>query len=127
VTDGSAAVDLEKLVDCLAHFFLQSQALLGVALEVQDAINALLQRAPAQRVFTAADLDVHVLLQGSEARRLPHLLDELESLLGFQAVVTRDGVHIHRPQHLRTQTACARPPEFADTGSADNRALCTSL
>jgi hypothetical protein len=126
-TDGSAAADIEKLVDCLAHFFLQSQALLGVALEVQGAINALLQRAPAQRTFTAADLDVHVLLQGSEARRLPHLLDELESLLGFQAVVTRDGVTINSPQHLRTQTACARPTEFADTGSADSRALCTSL
>ncbi len=119
--------DVEQLVTCLAHFFLQSQAVLGIALEVQDAINSLLHRAPAKRVFTAADLDVHVLLQGSEARRLPHLLDELESLLGFRAVVSRDGVQINVPQHHRAPVSGSRCPEFADTGSADNRALCTPL
>ena len=124
---GSVASDLEQLVQCLSHFFLQSQALLGVALEVQDAINRLLQRAPAKRAFTVADLDVHMLLQGSEARRLPHLLDELETLLGFRAVVTRDGVVLHGPQHHPVPAAGMRSPEFADTGSADNRALCTSL
>jgi hypothetical protein len=125
--DGSADADVNKLVTCLSQFFLQSQAVLGIALEVQDTINTLLQRAPAQRVFTAADLDVHVLLQGSEARRLPHLLDELENLLGFRAVVSRDGVQIHTSQHHRVPVAGTRSPEFADTGSADNRALCTPL
>jgi hypothetical protein len=125
--DGSALADLDTLADCLAHFFRRSQALLGIALEVQDAINALLQRAPAQKAFGAADLDVHVLLQGSEARRLPHLLDELEDLLGFHAVVTREGVQLHRPQHHCVPAAGTQSPEFADTGSADQRALCTSL
>jgi hypothetical protein len=124
---GDAAdADVEKLAACLSHYLLQSQALLGIALDIQDRINALLQRPPAQRRFTAADLDVHVLLQGSEARRLPHLLDELESLLGFRAVVSRDGVQLHTPTQRRVQEAtCARPPEFADMESADNRALCT--
>jgi hypothetical protein len=125
--EGSGAADMEPLVQCLSQFFLQSQALLGVALEVQDSINSLLQRAPAQRVFTVADLDVHMLLQGSEARRLPHLLDELESLLGFHAVVSRDGVALRGPQHHHAPVAGTGSPEFADTGLADNRALCTHL
>jgi hypothetical protein len=127
MVEGSGAADMEQLVQCLSQFFLHSQALLGVALEVQDAINTLLQRAPAQRSFTAADLDVHMLLQGSEARRLPHLLDELENLLGFRAVVSRDSVTIDTTPHHRAPAAGTRPPEFADTGSADTRALCTPL
>lgn len=125
--DSGAGSDLEKLVDCLANFLLQSQALLVIAMQVQGAINTLLQRAPAQRVFTAADVDVHVLLQGSEARRLPHLLDELESLLGFRAVVTSDSITIKSSQHHRAQAVCARSPEFANIGLADTRALCTPL
>ena len=67
------------------HFFLQAQELLGLAWEVQHHINALLGTAGSpSRPFTRADIDMHVLLQGDEARRLPHLLDELESLLGFR-------------------------------------------
>lgn len=125
--EGGGAADMEKLVQCLSHFFLQSQALLDVALQVQDRINTLLQRAPAKKEFTAADLDVHMLLQGNEARRLPHLLEELENLLGFRAVVSRHGVTIDAPQHHHGQAACPWSPEFAGTGSADNRAYCTSL
>jgi hypothetical protein len=122
VAGAAHNAQVEQLVDCLAHYFLQSQGVLAIAVGIQESINALLQRAPALWAFTAADLDVHVLLQGNEARRLPHLLDELESLLGFKAVVSRDCISIHPPTPDRAQDTCTRPPEFADMGLADNRA-----
>jgi hypothetical protein len=113
------------LADCLAQYFLQSQALLGVAEGIQGAINVLLQRPQAKRPFSAADIDVHVLLQGSEARRLPHLLDELQALLGFGAQVTREGIALHATPHHPVPPTGTRSPEFADMVSADTRALCT--
>jgi hypothetical protein len=116
--------DIAALADCLAHYFAQSQALLDIGLEIQESINRLLGRAPALWAFSAADLDVHVLLQGSEARRLPHLLEELEDLLGFKAVVTRSGVSLHPGStlHRPVHDACTRLPEFADMVLADTRA-----
>jgi hypothetical protein len=122
---GAADADVAALADCLAQYFLQSQALLGVAEDIQGAINVLLQRPQAKRPFSAADIDVHVLLQGSEARRLPHLLDELQALLGFGAQVTREGIALHATPHHPVPPTGTRSPEFADMVSADTRALCT--
>ncbi|RFO96626.1 hypothetical protein DIC66_11405 [Rhodoferax lacus] len=121
---GQQAVSpgVEALTDCLAHYFLQSQALLAIAVDIQADINALLQRAPALWAFSAADLDVHVLLQGSEARHLPHLLDELENLLGFKAVVSRESISLFSSIPVRSHASCARPPQFADMVLADTRA-----
>jgi hypothetical protein len=124
--DQSESHDIDRLVDCLSHYFLQSQALLGIAVDIQESINVLLGRANALWAFSAADLDVHVLLQGNEARRLPHLLDELEALLGFKAVVSRDSVSLHPSRHSTLQRPVpavrTRPPAFADMVLADTRA-----
>ena len=95
--------DAEQLLQCLMNYFLQAQAVLGLACDIQQNINSLLQRPAPLRPFRAADTDVHVLLQGNEARRLPHLLDELESLLGFRVEITRDKIEITDP------AAAARP------------------
>ncbi|HMA06972.1 MAG TPA: hypothetical protein VKP68_03880, partial [Ramlibacter sp.] len=90
----SDAGGVEWLVDCLMHAFVRTQETLCLACEVQQRINSLLGREPPKRAFSATDIDIHVLLQGQEARRLPHLLDELERVLGLRVTITRDGVEI---------------------------------
>jgi len=111
---------VNQLAQHLAHFLRQARAVVHEAAEVQSHINHLLGRAPARRAFTVTDIDVHVVLQGDEARRLPHLLKALEPLMGFTATVTPDGVVV-TPDH-REPSACSQSPEFADTVSADSRA-----
>jgi hypothetical protein len=44
--------------------------------------------------FNANDVDIHVGLRGDEVRRLPYLLKELETLLGFSAAITRDSIEM---------------------------------
>jgi hypothetical protein len=73
---------IESVVACVMEFLVQEQAILRVACATQANINALLGRARPTRAFGSADVDVHNLLQGSESRRLPYLLDELEGFLG---------------------------------------------
>jgi hypothetical protein len=101
--------DAEQLLQCLMNYFLQAQAILGLACDIQQNINSLLERPAPSRPFRATDVDVHVLLQGDEARRLPHLLDELESLLGFRVEITRDKIEI-------TDAAAAAQPNLPARG-----------
>lgn len=84
-----------NLAVCLSRYCLQAQAILAVACEIQGKINALLGRTPPKRPFYAADIDIHVLLQGEEARRLPYLLDELEEMLDFRVEIAHDRIEIH--------------------------------
>lgn len=85
---------VDWLVDTLMHFFVRTQQVLALATETQQRINSLLGREQPQRPFSATDVDIHVLLQAEEARRLPHLLDELERLLGFRVTITADTLEI---------------------------------
>ena len=128
LSDGSPLqnADAARLLDCLMDYFSQAQGILAVAGDVQARINVLLGRPVPRRAFTAADIDVHVVLQGSEARRLPHLLNEMQALLGFQAEITRDAVRITTPLMAPRASMRAGATEFAGTGPADKRALCTS-
>jgi hypothetical protein len=86
--------DAEQLLQCLMNYFLQAQAILALACDIQRNINSLLGRDAPARPLSATDIDVQVLLPGNDARGLPHLLDELESLLGFRAEITRDEIDI---------------------------------
>jgi hypothetical protein len=90
-TDGGG---VEWLFGCLMHYFVRTQEILGLACEIQHRINGVLERPQPLRAFSAADVDVHVLLQGEEARRLPFLLDELEQLLDIRVTITRERVAI---------------------------------
>jgi hypothetical protein len=92
--DGSDQGSVDWLVETLMHSFVRTQETLCVASDVQRRINDLLGRPQPTRPFTATDVDVHVLLQADEARRLPHLLDELERLLGFRVTITCDVLEI---------------------------------
>jgi hypothetical protein len=92
--EGNEASSVEWLVETLMHFFVRTQQVLALATETQQRINSLLGRPQPQRPFSATDMDIHVLLQAEEARRLPHLLDELERLLGFHVTITADTLEI---------------------------------
>jgi hypothetical protein len=86
--------DAEQLLQCLMNYFLQAQAILALACDIQQNINSLLGRPAPVRPLSATDLDIQVLLQRDDAKGLPHLLDELESLLGFRAEITRHEIEI---------------------------------
>ncbi|MEJ8834908.1 hypothetical protein [Ramlibacter sp. AN1133] len=92
--EGTESSSVDWLVDTLMHFFVRTQQALALATETQQRINTLLGRQQPQRPFSATDVDIHVLLQADEARRLPHLLDELERLLGFRVAITADTLEI---------------------------------
>jgi len=92
--EGNEASSVEWLVETLMHFFVRTQQVLALATETQQRINSLLGRPQPQRPFSATDMDIHVLLQAEEARRLPHLLDELERLLGFRVAITAETLEI---------------------------------
>ena len=110
---------IDSLAQCLADYFLHSQAVLEISEGLQERINALLQRAPAPSAFTASDVDVHMRLQGAAARRLPHLFDALPDLLGLSVEVTRHGVTVHPPVGREPQAASGFTP-FADTVLANS-------
>jgi hypothetical protein len=90
-TDHGAA-DAGRVADCLMTYFLQARATLELACNIQERINMTLGRTSPKRPFNAADVDIHILLQGNEARRLPYLINELESVLGFAVDITKDRI-----------------------------------
>ena len=79
--------DVGRVVECLIGFFVQAQGVVRVASETQSRINELLGRAAPTRAFGVAEIDIHNLLQGAEDRRLPHLVDELDDVLGVRLVI----------------------------------------
>lgn len=87
---------LQQVVTCVMDYLSQEQAILRVACATQQRINTLLGRTPPQQPFSAAEIDIHVLLQGREARRVPNLGDELERILGIELTVHQDRVEIGR-------------------------------
>jgi len=91
-----ATPQFDELVSCLMDYVSQEQAILQVACAVQRKINSLLGRTPPTRPVTARDIDIHLLLQGLEARRerLPYLGDELEDILGIRLVVNKDRIEL---------------------------------
>jgi hypothetical protein len=95
--DGSSTVlssPAAALTDILMTCLVQTQAILGAANDIQREINDLLQRPAPQRAFTARDIDIHVLMQGREARRLPHLMDGLVAMLNLRVQVTASHIDI---------------------------------
>jgi hypothetical protein len=98
---GTDAGGVDLLVDALMHFFVRTQEILCLGSGVQERINTLLARPQPKRLFTARDVDIHILLQGEEARRLPQLVDELERVLGLRVDITREGVAIAEANEIQ--------------------------
>jgi hypothetical protein len=86
---------LQGLSEILAAYLLKTCALLDIACEAQQRVNEYLGRTQPKRDFQATDLDIHLLLQGLEARRVPQLIDELKSVVGIEVEVTKDRVKVN--------------------------------
>jgi hypothetical protein len=80
LTGDTAYALVLDLSGCIMDFLLRGQQVLRTAVTVQNDINRLLGREQPKRAMSAADMDVHFLIQG-EPNRLPYLIDELERLL----------------------------------------------
>jgi hypothetical protein len=91
---GAGEPHLEKFLACTVDYFSQEQAILQVACATQRHINALLGRMPPKRPFSASDIDIHVLLQGRDARQVPYLGGELQAILGIGIVINHDRIAI---------------------------------
>ncbi|MFO1117206.1 MAG: hypothetical protein U1E28_16100 [Beijerinckiaceae bacterium] len=75
---------VEQIVDAVMDFARRTRAIVRAATAQQDRINRLLHRPRPTRPLTAADLNVHNLLQGDEGRTIPYLLDELSDALDLR-------------------------------------------
>ena len=93
---GCNVAEINQMADCLLYFFLANQAILKVACDTQQYLNRLLGRSAPTRSFTAADIDIHNLLQQFEERNLPYLLDEIQDLLCIDLSIDKDGIEIKR-------------------------------
>ena len=116
--DGGDA--LSRTADCIADHCLRARALLSVGAEAQADINRLLGRDAPKRPFCAADVDVHNLLQGAEARHLPYLFDEIETVFGLRIHVDHQYIAVTHSAGNLPQGA-ARDSEFG-RHSADRSA-----
>ena len=85
----------EALATCLYQYFLNARALLSVALEEQFAINEVLGRYQPKNAFKATDIEIHLLLQGAEARKIPQLINEIEDLFRLNILVTNESLLIN--------------------------------
>ncbi len=92
--DDAGQFRVGVLTELLLDVMGRTQTVLQRAEAIQGRINTLLGRAAATRPFHALDIDIHVLLQGREARRLPHLLDGLAELLGIRLDISAQHIHI---------------------------------
>lgn len=86
--------DVESLLTCLINYFLQVQAILRLACEIQQAINKLLGRASPLHSFDAAEINIHNLLQGNETSRLAYLVNELEEVFNIRIAITKEQIQI---------------------------------
>ncbi|MFO1080001.1 MAG: hypothetical protein U1E23_05155 [Reyranellaceae bacterium] len=95
---------VEALADLLWSYATRTQATLRAATATQAEINTLLGRRPPSRPFGAADMDIHNLLQGSESRRLPFLLDELAAGLDVHFDIDMHRIELgeRRPAAIRS-------------------------
>jgi hypothetical protein len=92
VSEFEDGLHLKLLNQCLMELFLRKQSILKVACAAQSSLNKLLGRAPPLRPFSAADIDIHNLLQPVQERTLPFLLDELQDLFHVQIAIDQDKV-----------------------------------
>ncbi len=94
-TSPAAQPHVEAMRRCLLDFFVQVQGIVRAACGTQAEINRLLHRPGPARPFTAADINVHNLLQDDvDGRRLPYLFDELETALGIAVAIDSERIEV---------------------------------
>jgi hypothetical protein len=94
---GLADDHANRFAATVTDYLLRAQSILRAADAVQSRINRCLGRPAPVRPLSAADIDVHNLMQGPNPHRLPFLTDELARLLDVhieldtQRLVVREG------------------------------------
>lgn len=92
---GSSAAQLaEQLSALFVGYLRQEQAMLGAALELQEALNTLLARPRPTRPLTARDLRVNYAMYGGYLSQFPYLFDSLDQELGFRVEATATTVEL---------------------------------
>jgi hypothetical protein len=86
---------VQNLSNSVTDFLLRAQQVLRTGVDVQNDINRLLGRERPKRAMSAADMDVHSLIQ-RDAGRLPYLIDELRRLLTIDIDFDGDRLAIGR-------------------------------
>jgi len=89
---GEDVAAAPAIAEAVCVFAGRTRRLLAAAEEAQDVLNALLQRPAAGRSFSAADADLHNVLQGEAERRVPFLPTALEALFEFRLHIDAKGV-----------------------------------
>jgi hypothetical protein len=95
-TTGTSDALVPGLSGLIMEFLLRGQAILRVAVAVQNEINLLLGRERPKRAISAVDINAYHLMLGAEPGRLPYLNDELERLLGIRIELDADSLTIAR-------------------------------
>jgi hypothetical protein len=84
---------IEPIVDALVRYLREEQAILRSALDIQEAINALLDRPRPERALAVRDLRVnHVMRLGGGD--IPYLFDALAEVLGVQVECTANTIDV---------------------------------
>jgi hypothetical protein len=112
-TSVQDALQLDRFASCLLNYFYITQSVLRVASDSQETINTVLGRAPAKRDFSAADIDVHNLLQLKQDRTLPFLLNEIESLLNIHIHIDKNDIEITQNKAIARICPASRQPNSA--------------
>jgi hypothetical protein len=92
--EASASGLVEQLAAIIAQFLDRTQATVRLAEEVQSGINALLGRSPSVRRFSADDINLHNLMQGTGDNILPYLIDEIGDLLSIDIAIDAELIAI---------------------------------
>ncbi len=85
---------VQQLAAIIAQFLDRTQATVRLAEEVQSGINALLRRTPSVRRFSADDINLHNVMQGSGDNILPYLIDEIGNFLGIGIAIDAESIKI---------------------------------
>ena len=102
---GAAAA--EQIADVVIGYLREEQAILAATSEIQEEINALLDRPPPTRALEVRDFRVHYVMS-SASQRFPYLLDALDDELGIAIACTASAITISDRRSTRTlpSTTC---------------------
>jgi hypothetical protein len=89
---GTPAV--ARVVDALVRYLREEQAILASVGELQEAINALLDRRRPTRPLSVRDLRVTFVMHGGPSSAFPYVLDMLEDVLGIRVECTADAIAV---------------------------------
>jgi hypothetical protein len=91
---AAGIADVDSVVDHLIQYLRTEQAILASALDLQEAINALLDRPRPSRPLTVRDFLVGHKMYGGEMGRYPYIFDTLEEVLGIHVTCTSTSIEV---------------------------------